>query len=70
MTKCNQCNIGNVVDEWCPRCGVEQPAPPVVKKEPAPKPTPKPVPKAAPRAVKPAPKPGIINRVIKKATKK
>ncbi len=72
--KCNQCSIGNVVDEWCPRCGVEQPAPPKVA-EPAkvavPKAAPpKPAPKATVRKPSPVKKPGIVKRAVKKVTRK
>ena len=62
MTKCNSCNIGNVVDEWCPRCGVEQPEPP----KPAPEPVKPTARKAAPpKAEKPKAK-SVKPKVSKK----
>ena len=70
MTKCNSCNIGSVVDERCPRCGVEQPEPHVLPEE-APKPEPVKARKAAPPKpekpkAKPVKKPGIVSRALRR----
>ncbi len=57
---CTECKVGIVKNEWCPRCGVEQPAPPPVAKA-------KPKEKAKAEPVK---KPSVVKRVIDKERKR